>query len=63
MVVNRVLENAKFGEKERDFGLTKLIQLGAVETGYPLHDGPVTESGTNSRSVPKVPRKPEPGGW
>ncbi|XP_048521506.1 anoctamin-7-like [Dendroctonus ponderosae] len=51
MVVNRVLENAKYGEKEREFGLTKLIQVGAIETGYPLHDGPISENGTNYRSL------------
>ncbi|KAL1492122.1 hypothetical protein ABEB36_012611 [Hypothenemus hampei] len=47
----KILENTKYGEKYKEFGITKLINLKYIETAYPLHDGPTTDTGTNSRSL------------
>lgn len=46
-----MLENSKYGEKDNQFGLTKLLKLKILEDAYPLHDGPIRRDGTNARSV------------
>lgn len=51
ITINRVLENTKYGDKEKEFGLAKLTKLKYIETSYPLHDGSITENGKNYRSV------------
>lgn len=51
ITINKVLENTKYGDKEKEFGLTKLTKLKYIETSYPLHDGPVIEDGKNYRSL------------
>ena len=49
--MNKVLESTKFGKNDKEYGMSKLIRLDILETGYPLHDGPVVEDATNDRAV------------
>ncbi|XP_050293714.1 anoctamin-3-like isoform X2 [Anthonomus grandis grandis] len=49
-IVNKVLENAKYGDEDHEFGISKLISLKIVTDAYPLHDGPLGDIGTNTRS-------------
>ncbi|CAG9769416.1 unnamed protein product [Ceutorhynchus assimilis] len=50
MIVDKVLQNARYGSKDTEFGLSNLISMGIVETGYPLHDGSIEQDGMNIRS-------------
>ncbi|KAJ8962057.1 hypothetical protein NQ314_005840 [Rhamnusium bicolor] len=40
IIVNNLLEYAKYGDKLNEKGITKLIKIKWIEAAYPLHDGP-----------------------
>ncbi|XP_076269040.1 anoctamin-3-like [Rhynchophorus ferrugineus] len=51
VIVNMVLESTKYGAKDQEYGLTKLINRHIVDCAYPLHDGPASYNMVNTRSL------------
>ncbi|KAJ8962056.1 hypothetical protein NQ314_005839 [Rhamnusium bicolor] len=43
IIVNKLLENASYGEEPSEKGLSRLIKVNLIEDAYPLHDGPIDE--------------------
>ncbi|RZC38654.1 Anoctamin domain containing protein, partial [Asbolus verrucosus] len=39
LIAEEILNVAKFGDGENEYGIHKLISINAVKTAYPLHDG------------------------
>ena len=44
-VISYLLKDAKYGPEISDKGISRLLELGAYEDAYPLHDGEITLQG------------------
>ncbi|XP_063912681.1 anoctamin-3-like isoform X1 [Zophobas morio] len=56
-IVNKILQEVKFGTFENEFSVGKLIRYGIAKTAYPLHDGDYAQKDTHGLEIPENDRQ------